>query len=352
MDTTVKRTSRHTQEVAALLAVQHPNIVRLVDVRDGTTGAELALEHAAGGSLHDLLAARRRLSAGEAIGIGLAIGAALAELHRRGLVHGDVHPGNILFDDAVTMTPLLADLGSAAPIGHPAAGHGVPGCTAPEVERGAPPSPASDQWSLAAVLRAALGPVVPTPLAVVLSVALAPVPADRYASIESMAIALRHAAPAAPVRPAPRTATGRRTDAPPVTRRYGPLPPAVRRPRTRARPAFAIGLAAVALAIGAFLMQIAVQGAWGVVPAYLNEISPDEIRATFPGFVYQLGNLIASVNATMQATIAVQHGGNYAFALAVVAATASVVIAVLILFGRERRGVDMLHSAARVGEAI
>jgi MFS transporter, SHS family, lactate transporter len=117
-------------------------------------------------------------------------------------------------------------------------------------------------------------------------------------------------------------------------------------------PLWAFSGGAVALAIGAFLMQIAVQGAWGVVPAYLNEISPDEVRATFPGFVYQLGNLIASVNATMQASIAVNRGGNYGFALAVVAATAAVVIAVLILFGRERRGVDMTSSAARIGEAV
>jgi MFS transporter, SHS family, lactate transporter len=117
-------------------------------------------------------------------------------------------------------------------------------------------------------------------------------------------------------------------------------------------PLWAFSSGAVVLAIGAFLMQISVQGAWGVVPAYLNEISPDEVRATFPGFVYQLGNLIASVNATMQASIAVDRGGNYAFALAVVAATAAVVIAVLILFGRERRGVDMLSSAAHIGEPV
>lgn len=115
-------------------------------------------------------------------------------------------------------------------------------------------------------------------------------------------------------------------------------------------PLWAFSNGALALAIGAFLMQISVQGAWGVVPAYLNEISPDEIRATFPGFVYQLGNLIASVNATLQASFAVSHNNNYALALAVVAGTASVVIAVLILFGRERRGIDMLSSAQRVGE--
>jgi SHS family lactate transporter-like MFS transporter len=114
-------------------------------------------------------------------------------------------------------------------------------------------------------------------------------------------------------------------------------------------PLWAFSASAVALAIGAFLMQISVQGAWGVVPAYLNEISPDEIRATFPGFVYQLGNLIASVNATMQASLAASQNNNYSLALAVVAAIAAIVIAVLILFGREQRGVDMLRSAQRVG---
>lgn len=54
------------------------------------------------------------------------------------------------------------------------------------------------------------------------------------------------------------------------------------------------------LALGAFLMQFAVQGAWGVIPAHLNELSPDEIRGTFPGFTYQLGNLLASANGTLR----------------------------------------------------
>ncbi|MDR5854719.1 MFS transporter [Caballeronia sp. LZ062] len=105
----------------------------------------------------------------------------------------------------------------------------------------------------------------------------------------------------------------------------------------------------VALAIGAFLMQISVQGAWGVIPVHLNEISPDEIRATFPGLVYQLGNLLAAVNATMQASIATSHGNNYGMAMAIVAGTVAVVIAALIFFSRERRGIDMTRSAEEVG---
>src|SRR6204780_2099630 len=93
------------------------------------------------------------------------------------------------------------------------------------------------------------------------------------------------------------------------------------------------------LAIGAFLMQFAVQGAWGVVPVHLNELSPDTARGTFPGFVYQLGNLIASVNATLQAGIAAHYGGNYGLALAVVAGSVAVVIAVLTAVGTEAKGI-------------
>jgi MFS transporter, SHS family, lactate transporter len=59
-----------------------------------------------------------------------------------------------------------------------------------------------------------------------------------------------------------------------------------------------------ALALGGFLMQFAVQGAWGIIPAHLNEISPDLSRGTFPGFVYQLGNLIASPTLQIIAGVA------------------------------------------------
>lgn len=97
----------------------------------------------------------------------------------------------------------------------------------------------------------------------------------------------------------------------------------------------------VGLACGAFLMQVCVQGAWGVIPAHLNEISPADARATFPGTVYQLGNFIASSNAVLQTTIAKNEGGNYAFALASVAVAAAVAILVLTAVGREARDVKL-----------
>jgi putative sialic acid transporter len=94
-------------------------------------------------------------------------------------------------------------------------------------------------------------------------------------------------------------------------------------------------------AVGSFLMQFMVQSAWGIVPVHLNELSPPEVRGTFPGFVYQLGNLLASVNATIQADYATQHSNDYATALALIAAGAAVGIALLVGFGIERKGVHL-----------
>jgi MFS transporter, SHS family, lactate transporter len=104
-------------------------------------------------------------------------------------------------------------------------------------------------------------------------------------------------------------------------------------------PLWAYGTSPLMLATGAFFMQSAVQGAWGIVPAHLNELSPHAVRCTFPGFAYQTGNLLASVNATLQASIAQANGGNYAFALAIVAAIVAVLLACLTAFGIEAHGV-------------
>ena len=95
------------------------------------------------------------------------------------------------------------------------------------------------------------------------------------------------------------------------------------------------------LAFGAFLMQFFVQGAWGVIPAHLNELSPADARGTFPGTVYQLGNFIASYNLVLQTKIAASQGENYSLALADVAVTAAIVIALLTSLGREARDSDL-----------
>src|SRR4029077_11803466 len=83
-------------------------------------------------------------------------------------------------------------------------------------------------------------------------------------------------------------------------------------------PLWAFSRTAPLLALGAFLMQFCVQGAWGVIPAHLTELSPNALRGTFTGFAYQLGNLFASYNATLQSRLAERRGDNYAFALATV----------------------------------
>ena len=106
-------------------------------------------------------------------------------------------------------------------------------------------------------------------------------------------------------------------------------------------PFWAFGSTPLILAAGAFAMQFSVQGAWGVIPAHLNELSPPEIRATFPGFVYQLGNLLAAVNLNLQVAIAEAHGNDYGMAMALVVGTVAVVIAVMAVIGREQRGISM-----------
>lgn len=104
-------------------------------------------------------------------------------------------------------------------------------------------------------------------------------------------------------------------------------------------PLWAFSSGSLAVGTGAFLMQFMVQGAWGVVPTWLNELVPSNARAVLPGFVYQLGNLIASVNATLQSGIAEQNNNNYGLAMALVAGTVALLICVLVAFGRETRGV-------------
>ena len=98
-------------------------------------------------------------------------------------------------------------------------------------------------------------------------------------------------------------------------------------------PLWAYSTTPLRIGIGAVLMQFCIQGAWGVVPAYLNELSPAAIRATFPGLTYQLGNLIASPNGNLQLLIAHHTGGSLALPLALVVGTVAVLIAVLATFG-------------------
>jgi SHS family lactate transporter-like MFS transporter len=110
-------------------------------------------------------------------------------------------------------------------------------------------------------------------------------------------------------------------------------------------PLWAFSATPVMLAAGGFLMQVAVQGAWGIVPVHLNELSPGAVRAMFPGFAYQLGNLITSRNAVFQAGIAEGRGDNYGLALALFGGVTAIIIVLWTAIGPERRHADFMAEA-------
>lgn len=103
-------------------------------------------------------------------------------------------------------------------------------------------------------------------------------------------------------------------------------------------PLFAYSTTAAMLCLGAFAMQIMVQGAWGVIPAHLTELSPDEIRGFYPGVTYQLGNCLAAFNLPIQQHLAATRG--YPFALAATIVPVLVAVAVLTWLGSEARAVQ------------
>jgi SHS family lactate transporter-like MFS transporter len=105
-------------------------------------------------------------------------------------------------------------------------------------------------------------------------------------------------------------------------------------------PLWAYGHSAWTLGAGAVLMQFMVQGAWGVVPAYLTELTPAPIRATAPGFAYQLGGLLTSWNGKGQA-LAAERWGNYPAVLAVTVVVVALALAGLAMMGREAKGSEM-----------
>jgi SHS family lactate transporter-like MFS transporter len=100
-------------------------------------------------------------------------------------------------------------------------------------------------------------------------------------------------------------------------------------------PIFVLSEQAGWLCLGSFLMQFVVQGAWGVIPAHLTELSPDEIRGFYPGVTYQLGNCLAAFNLPIQQALAADHG--YPFALAATIIPVLIAVAVLAALGTERR---------------
>jgi SHS family lactate transporter-like MFS transporter len=105
-------------------------------------------------------------------------------------------------------------------------------------------------------------------------------------------------------------------------------------------PLWAYGHTALTLGIGAVWIQFMVQGSWGVVPAYLTELTPAPIRATAPGLAYQLGGLVTSWNAKAQA-MAAERWGSYPNVLAITVVIVALSLAALAMFSHEVKGADM-----------
>ena len=115
------------------------------------------------------------------------------------------------------------------------------------------------------------------------------------------------------------------------------------------------------LAAGSFFLQFMVQGAWGVVPVHLNELSPPQFRAAFPGIAYQIGNAISSPAAEIVTSLSEHHKityrGKRVEAFGPVMGIATAIIAVTLAFwtavGREQKGshFEAAHAAGYSDES-
>ncbi|MCE0488058.1 serine/threonine-protein kinase [Ornithinimicrobium sediminis] len=212
------------REAAVLSRVRHQHLLHLYDVvplpdpQGRPAGLGLAVQFAAGGSLAQVLAARRLLSLGELVTLLSPVAGALADLHRVGVVHGDVSPGNVLFlSDGM---PMLADVGVSRLVGERLdAVHGTDGMVAPEVVEGFPPGPEADVYGLGALAwlclsgeqpgwvgtradLADLAPELPDAARDLVQRCLAPEPEDRP-DAEEVAVAVLALAPPEPIEVAP-----------------------------------------------------------------------------------------------------------------------------------------------------
>jgi MFS transporter, SHS family, lactate transporter len=112
-------------------------------------------------------------------------------------------------------------------------------------------------------------------------------------------------------------------------------------------PFWAFGQGFVTLAAGAFALSLGVQGAWGVIPAHLNELAPDSARGLMPGLAYQLGILLAAPTNSLQFALASRVG--YPWALALFEGAVVVTLALVLLPGREQRGRDFFAGDETTG---
>lgn len=220
-------TDRLRREAEILAELDHPHIVRVIDVLDDDDAVAIVMSFARGGSLHDLLAERGRLTPGQTVAVLSRIADALGSAHRRGVFHGDVKPANILF--TTDGEPLLGDFGVAQHLLPGLAGldgvgglptvEGTAGYVDPALVESGRPEPRNDVYGLAVVAYLCLtgrlphagttsreilaaaevgdhptlldDEAVPPRLAELVEAALAREPSRRPASAEAMAVSLR-----------------------------------------------------------------------------------------------------------------------------------------------------------------
>jgi SHS family lactate transporter-like MFS transporter len=101
------------------------------------------------------------------------------------------------------------------------------------------------------------------------------------------------------------------------------------------------------LGLGVFWLQVMVQGAWGVVPVHLNELSPDAVRATMPGLTYQIGNFISAGVPWVLTTLAEANHKQYGLTMAVFIAGIAVMLAIVTALGPEAKGQRFGAAAAQ-----
>jgi len=111
-------------------------------------------------------------------------------------------------------------------------------------------------------------------------------------------------------------------------------------------PAWAFGSTLAILAIGAFVLQLGVQGAWGIIPVHLNELSPDAVRGLLPGFTYQIGILLAASTPTVEFALRDHFG--YAWALTAFELVVIAALSLTLIFGSEKRGCSFVREPESV----
>ncbi len=111
-------------------------------------------------------------------------------------------------------------------------------------------------------------------------------------------------------------------------------------------PVWAFGSTMLILAVGAFVMQMGVQGAWGIIPVHLNELSPSSVRGLLPGFTYQIGILFAASTPTVEFMLR-DHLG-YAWALTAFELVVIAALSLTLAFGPENRGRSFLHDTTEI----